>query len=791
MKKIVYYLFIIIFSNNLFSQPLPPKREFRGAWIATVVNYDWPSKPGLNTADQQTQLTALLDELKISGINAIFFQIRTECDAFYQSSYEPWSYYLTGQQGTPPSPFYDPLEFVIKESHKRGMELHAWFNPYRAEKTIGTYPLSTNHITNQQPGWILQINQYKFLNPGIPEVADYVTNIIMDVAKRYDIDGVHLDDYFYPYSPDNITDQDQSTFNLYNHGITNIGDWRRDNTTSLVAQINDSLKSLKPYLKYGVSPFGIWKSGVPAGITGMDAYSVIFCDPMAWLKNQSVDYLAPQLYWPFGGGQDYATLNNWWSDSTSAYGKHLYVGQAAYKASSYGAQEIPTEINFNRNNPKCQGSIFFRAGNFLENPKGMTDSLKYSSNRFHAIPPIMNWKEANPIPPNAPKNLRYQINPVDGKYEFIWDAPSTAADGDTASRYVVYRLDTNPSTVNDGNKIFGTTGELSLSTKFAKYISTNGEYFVATALDRLENESGMSNVLQLNPADFIPKIPALFSPANNDQNQRDSVRLIWNSDPSTCGFAIQVSTDSTFASNFIVNKPEVKDTFFVLKGILASTKYFWRIKAIGLGMNSDFSAVSSFQAGFPNTPILAEPKHQTLNVPLNPIFKWMKQSTATSYRFQLATVIQLTPETMKADTIVTDTTLQIFNLAPLKNHFWRVSAFNDYGSSLWSSTFGFKTSSASAIEDEKGIPNHFELMQNYPNPFNPATTIQFALPHKSFVTLKIFNVLGKELRTLVEEEKSEGYFSVVLDASKLTSGIYFYKLQTDNLIAVKKMVVLK
>ncbi len=791
MKKIVYYLFIVLFCNNLFSQPLPPKREFRGAWIATVVNYDWPSQPGLSTADQQTQLTALLDELKISGINAIFFQVRTECDALYQSSYEPWSYYLTGQQGVAPSPFYDPLEFVIKESHKRGMELHAWFNPYRAEKTIGVYPLDSKHITNTHPEWILQINTYKFLNPGIPEVVDYVTKIITDVAKRYDIDGVHLDDYFYPYPPDNITNQDSTAFRLYNHGIENIGDWRRENTTSLIKQIDDSLKSLKPYLKYGISPFGIWKSGTPAGVTGMDAYNVIYADAMAWLKNQSVDYLAPQLYWPFGGGQDYATLNNWWSDSTSAYNKHLYVGQAAYKATSYGAQEIPAEINFNRNNPKCQGSIFFRAGNFFENPKGMTDSLKFSSNRFHAIPPIMNWKETNPISPNAPKNLRYQINPVTGKYEFIWEEPSVAADGDTASRYVVYRFETNPSTVNDGNKIFGTTGELSLSTKFSKTISTSGNYFVVTALDRLENESGMSNILQLNPADYVPRTPTLLSPADDDQNQRDSVRLIWNSDPSTCGFVIQVSTDSTFASNFIVNKPEIKDTFFVLRRILASTKYFWRIKAIGLNVNSDFSNHFSFQAGYADAPILVEPKHATLNVPINPVFKWMKQPKAASYRFQLATLIQFYPEAMKADTVVTDTTLQIFNLAPLKNHFWRVSALNDYGASLWSSTFGFKTASASAVEDEKQIPDHFELMQNYPNPFNPATTIQFSLPHKSFVTLKVFDVLGTEVQTLVEGEKSAGNFTVIFDASKLASGIYFYKLQTDNLIAVKKLVVLK
>ncbi|MDP3149778.1 MAG: family 10 glycosylhydrolase [Ignavibacteria bacterium] len=790
MKKIVYYLFVLLFFNNLFSQPLPPKREFRGAWIATVINYDWPTKPGLSTSEQQSQLLTLLDELKISGINAVFFQIRTECDALYQSNYEPWSYYLTGTQGVAPSPFYDPLEFVIKESHKRGMELHAWLNPYRAEKTIGAYPFVGNHITKTHPEWILQINTYKFLNPGIPEVTEYVTKIINDVARRYDIDGIHLDDYFYPYPPDQITDQDAATFQLYNNGITNIGDWRRENTTALIAQIGDSLKSIKPYLKYGISPFGIWKSGVPAGVTGMDAYNVIYADAIAWLKNGSVDYLAPQLYWPFGGGQDYATLNNWWSDSTSAYNRHLYVGQAAYKAASYGAQEIPAEINFNRNNPRCQGSIFFRAANFLENPKGMTDSLKYSLNRLFAIPPIMNWKEAYPVTPNTPSNLRFQLNPSSGKYEFMWNAPSVAVGGDTASRYVVYRFESYPTSVEDGNKIFGTTGELSLSDKFAKYISTSGNYFVVTALDRLENESAISNVLQLDPANYVPNVPVLLSPLNGDRGQRDSVRLKWNSDPFTCGFTIQISTDSTFSSTFIVNKPEIKDTFFILKGILASTKYFWRIKAIGLGVNSDFTAASSFQAGFPNVPILVEPKHATLNVPLNPIFKWMRESTATSYRFQLATTIQFPPETMKVDTTVTDTTLQILNLSPLKNHFWRVSAFNNYGASLWSGSFGFKTGSATDIEEE-GIPTQFELKQNYPNPFNPITTICFALPKKSFVSLKVFDVLGTEVETLIEEEKHEGYFSIVFDASKLASGIYFYKLQTSVAIAVKKLIVLK
>ena len=240
MKKnaAIILIIIVLFTFN-YSQSNNPKREFRGAWIATVLNLDWPSSPYLTTEQQKKQLLDILDGLQEAGINAVVFQIRSECDAMYQSSIEPWSYWLTGQQGKAPNPFYDPLKFAVEEAHKRGMELHAWMNPYRAVRSAGNYTNSTNHVSQQHPEWILQFGNLKILDPGLPQVRNYVTSIIIDLVSRYDVDGIHFDDYFYQQG---ITTEDANTFQNYSRGFTNLGDWRRDNVNLLVKQIYDSIQ---------------------------------------------------------------------------------------------------------------------------------------------------------------------------------------------------------------------------------------------------------------------------------------------------------------------------------------------------------------------------------------------------------------------------------------------------------------------------------------------------------------------------------------------------------------------
>ena len=349
MKKLILF-FILTISISLFAQP---KREFRGVWVASVVNLDWPSSNTLSTQTQQNDLITLFDQMKANGMNAILFQVRSECDALYNSPYEPWSYWLTGQQGKAPSPYYDPLEFAVAEAHKRGIELHVWLNPYRAERQSGNYTTAVNHVTNTHPDWIFQTGIAKILDPGKQAVRNHVTKIVMDIVRRYDVDGIHMDDYFYPYPPDNMTanstynKKDSATFANESRGIIDLYDWRRDNVNMLMKQLNDSIQSVKPYVKFGMSPFGIWKNGVPSGISGLDAYSAIYCDATTWLQQKTIDYLTPQLYWQIGGSQDYSKLMPWWADSVKANGRHFYPGHAPYRINNHdrrpsgGGEERP------------------------------------------------------------------------------------------------------------------------------------------------------------------------------------------------------------------------------------------------------------------------------------------------------------------------------------------------------------------------------------------------------------------------------------------------------------------
>jgi uncharacterized lipoprotein YddW (UPF0748 family) len=448
------------------------KYEFRGAWIASVTNLDWPVR-GASSESQQEHLVSILDDLQAAGINAVIFQIRPEQDTFYESETEPWSYWLTGQQGRAPEPFYDPLAFAIEEAHKRGMELHAWFNPYRAERAIGAYPLDDQHITVRHPEWTFTVANYKQLDPGLPQVRDYVVEMIMDVARRYDIDGVHMDDYFYPYPPNTISNQDDETFANHSRGFTNRGDWRRDNVNILIEAIHDSLNAHDPSIKFGMSPFGIWRSGTPTGITGLDAYSQIYADALAWLGDQTIDYLAPQLYWKFGGGQDFAALANWWGDQRND--RHLYLGIGAYKSDigtfwnpdDYTANEVPRQLRYGRDHTEVHGNIIFRSSNITQfHSKGLRDSLVQNINVTPAITPPMPWKSM--VAPEAPVDLGYQWDvEQEDRLTLNWQAHTTEGNIE-ARRYAVYRVqaDEEPDFAGvslDASHLIAVTGETSIT----------------------------------------------------------------------------------------------------------------------------------------------------------------------------------------------------------------------------------------------------------------------------------------------------------------------------------------
>jgi uncharacterized lipoprotein YddW (UPF0748 family) len=781
MKKIIFFIALI---SSLYAQYF--KNEFRGAWIAVVENYDWPSSPNLSVEEQKKELINLLDILKYAGINTIFFHIRTECDAIYNSPYEPWSYWLTGEQGKAPNPYYDPLEFAINEAHKRGMELHIWFNPYRAVKTVEKYTQSNNHITKTHPDWILSIGNYKFLNPGLPEVEDYIIKVIVDVVNRYNIDGVHYDDYFYPYPPNQITTEDQLTFQQYNRGFTNIADWRRDNINRFVKRLKDTVLNLKPYLAYGISPFGIWKSGVPAGITGMDAYNVIYCDAIKWMQNKSVDYIIPQLYWPFGGAQDYATLMNWWADSAKNNNTVFISGNAGYKIPSYGAAEIPKQIAFNRKYPdKVAGFTIFQARDIKNNVLNFIDSLIFSVNRFPALGFKFPGKNLSPV--TMPNNLRTEL--INGKISLVWDHPNNYIDN---TKFIVYRFNNSNPTSSDfqnPKNIFAITGEKFLNFKYGTFAASEGKYFTVKAANRLWDESENSNIIQLSFNK--PNIPNIIYPLQGFDQIPKLVELKWQGDKNTHYYHLQIANDSNF-SNLIVNRKIYQDTFYNFTTSLGEKNYYWRVKAYNIDSSSEFTKTYNFKTGYPSTPSLLYPAHATTNVPLNVTLKWKKNINATSYRLQIDNFNAFKTDPgygILVDTILTDTLYNFNNLLPKKNYFWRLKAYNSLGESDWSTAFGFQTTSATSIDDLKQYA--YNLWQNYPNPFNPTTAITYSIAKTSNVKLIIYNSLGQIVTTLVNEQQKAGIYKINFSANNLSSGVYFYKLQADNYLAIKKMLLIK
>jgi len=356
--------------------PPAPPREFRAAWITEVAaNPDWPLKPGLPVAEQKAEIVWLLDGAAQMHFNAVFFQVRPACDAFYASSIEPWSDRITGVMGRAPEPFFDPLAFAIAEAHRRGLQLHAWFNPFRAAHPDSKSPRAPNHITLTHPEFIRRYAGEIWLDPGEPEVRNRTVSVVLDVVKRYDVDGVIFDDYFYPYPAKDAAGRkidfpDDATWKKYGSktGMSR-DDWRRDNVNQVVRNVSQSVKAAKPWVQFGISPFGIWRPSAPASIDpkALDAYGKLYADARAWLANGWLDYLAPQLYWPIADQpHSFVTLLDWWR-SQNAKGRHVWPAlSAANVGTKFSADEIPRQIQVvrQRNDP---GEAQYHLRSVLEN----------------------------------------------------------------------------------------------------------------------------------------------------------------------------------------------------------------------------------------------------------------------------------------------------------------------------------------------------------------------------------------------------------------------------------------
>ena len=360
------------------------KPEFRAVWVATVDNIDWPSNKNIGSDSQKVEFIKLLDMHQRNGMNALIVQIRPATDAFYPSQYEPWSEFLTGMQGQPPVPYYDPLEFMIAETHKRGMEFHAWMNPYRAVFNINKSSIAATHITKIHPEWFLNYGDKKYFDPGIKEAQQYVTNVVKDVVSRYAVDAIHFDDYFYPYRIAGKEFPDESSFAKYANGMSK-DDWRRSNVDSIILSLSKVIKKENPKCQFGISPFGVWRNIDKDSINGSNThagqtnYDDLYADILLWLKNSWIDYVAPQIYWEFEQkNAPYQTILDWWSKHS--YGKNCYIGLGIYKAGSNAywkdTTQLPRQIEALRKTPNVQGMIFFSSKSFVKNTNGWSDSIR-------------------------------------------------------------------------------------------------------------------------------------------------------------------------------------------------------------------------------------------------------------------------------------------------------------------------------------------------------------------------------------------------------------------------------
>ncbi|TAE05392.1 MAG: hypothetical protein EAZ96_05685 [Oscillatoriales cyanobacterium] len=380
------------------------QREFRAAWVTTVWNIDWPSSAKLSTEQQKNELLKILDRLADMNFNAVILQIRPAGDALYASELEPWSAWLTGTQGKPPQPYYDPLEFAIIESHKRNIEVHAWLNPYRAKVSSKTPATVSPHISVTNPECVYAWGDQLWMDPGIATVQDRTYKVIIDVVKRYDIDGIHFDDYFYPYPIAGKEFPDSKTYNNYRSqgGKLSLGDWRRENVNSLIKRVAEGIKSTKSHVKFGISPFGIYRPGQPPGSRGLDTYEALYADSKKWLELGWVDYLTPQLYWRIDEtAQSYPMLLNWWVANNPKQ-KHIYAGNnlGLLDGNKWTVAEINKQIQITRNLDEklALGNIFFSMKSFTDNRQQIYDSLKATTYANLALVPAMPWLKGTPPP---------------------------------------------------------------------------------------------------------------------------------------------------------------------------------------------------------------------------------------------------------------------------------------------------------------------------------------------------------------------------------------------------------
>ncbi|PXY40537.1 glycosyl hydrolase [Flavobacterium cheongpyeongense] len=430
-------LYLCFFGWNVNSQEKTkhPKNEFRGVWIATVVNIDWP-KTAIDGVDKEkADYIEILETYQKLNYNAVIVQIRSVGDAFYPTELAPWSRFLTGKEGLAPNPYYDTLAWMIEQAHDRGFEFHAWMNPYRATFDLNKQQLSPTHDIFRHPEWMIEYGGKLYYDPALPEVQTHLTNVVKEVVDKYDIDAIHFDDYFYPYAVPGKVFNDTASYKKYGNGLS-LGDWRRANVSNFVHTISTTIKASKPWVQFGISPFGVWrnKSVDPRGSETQSTsnYDDLYADPVLWMDQKWIDYILPQLYWSMNNRvANYSKLVKWWAENSN--NTAVYIGHAPYKIRSDNDKswnfmsEIPNQVDFARSFKNVSGSAYFSAKWFMDKNFDIVRHLEENQYKYPALPAaVPNLKRViidTPVVNEYKKDsLRYTINiqsPLNTKVRYI------------------------------------------------------------------------------------------------------------------------------------------------------------------------------------------------------------------------------------------------------------------------------------------------------------------------------------------------------------------------------------
>lgn len=479
-----------------------PKREFRGAWLSTA----WQTRYKSMTVQQlKTYFVRTLDQLKADGINAIIFQARPYADAFYKSDLEPWSAFLTGVQGVAPEGGFDPLAFLVEECHKRNMELHAWLNPYRVSASAND-TFARNHIYHREPERFVNYGGKIYFDPGIPKNRKFICDIVKDIVMRYNVDAIHMDDYFYPYPIAGESFPDDRSFNQYasqqGFAPNQLGDWRRNNVNMLIKEIKHTLQTSKPWVRFGISPFGIYRNkkstpdGSGSNTNGLQNYDDLYADVKLWVKNGWIDYNMPQIYWEIGHSlADYKTLINWWAENN--YSEHLYIGQDVKRTMDAlqpsGDSQLKEKMILSRSFTTVHGNCFWPAYELLDNYKGIVNELRTNYHKYPALIPA--YKHMHNKSPKKVKSLKEVY--TETTHSLTWESNSDKYDPETAQYYVIYRFPKGEKeNLENARFIVATTRNTSY---LLPYEGGKKEYkYVVTAVDGFHNESkGKSKKVKL------------------------------------------------------------------------------------------------------------------------------------------------------------------------------------------------------------------------------------------------------------------------------------------------------